>query len=70
MYYVIIKLESGKPMSSDARIFNFILYGNFTDEAIKNHMEDCQVNMTQMLRDTYRALQTNVNNIIITSGAR
>ena len=51
-------------MSSDARIFNFILYGNFTDEAIKNYMDDCQVNMTQMLRDAYRALQTNVNNII------
>ena len=50
-------------MSSDARIFNFILYGNFTDEAIKNHMEDCQVNMTQMLRDTYRALQKNVNKL-------
>lgn len=51
-------------MSSDARIFNFILYGNFTDESIKNYMDDCQVNMTQMLRDAYRALQTNVNNII------
>ena len=51
-------------MSSDARIFNFILYGNFTDESIKNYMDDCQVNLTQMLRDTYRALQTNVNNII------
>lgn len=33
-------------MSSDARIFNFILYGNFTDESIKNYMDDCQVNMT------------------------
>lgn len=51
-------------MSSDARIFNFILYGNFTDESIKNYMDDCQVNMTQLLRDAYRALQTNVNNII------
>lgn len=51
-------------MSSDARIFNFILYGNFTDESIKNYMDDCQVNMTQMLRDAYRTLQTNVNNII------
>lgn len=51
-------------MSSDARIFNFILYGNYSEDAIKYYMDDCQVNMNQMLRDTYRALQTNVNNII------
>lgn len=48
-------------MSSDPRIFNFILYGNFTDEAIKLYLEDCDYSTRQMLRDVYRALLTNIN---------
>ncbi len=48
-------------MSSDPRIFNFILYGNFTDEAIKLYLGDCDCSTRQMLRDAYRALLTNIN---------
>lgn len=48
-------------MSSDPRIFNFVLYGNFTDEAIKLYLEDCEYSTRQMLRDVYRALLTNIN---------
>lgn len=51
-------------MSSDPGIFNFILYGNFTNEAIKLYLKDCDYSERQMLRDVYRALLTNINSFI------
>lgn len=43
-------------MGSEAKIFNFILYGNFTDESINLYLKDNKINMNQLLRDTYRYL--------------
>lgn len=48
-------------MSSDPRIFNFILYGNFTNEAIELYLEDTGCNKRLMLKDVYRALLTDLN---------
>ena len=48
-------------MSSDPRIFNFILYGNFTNEAIDLYLEDTGCNKRLMLKDVYRALLTDLN---------
>lgn len=48
-------------MSSDPRIFNFILYGNFTNEAIDLYLEDTGCSKRLMLKDVYRALLTDLN---------